>query len=261
MNFLAHDRAALLSAALACRAWLAAARPYLFRYVQVQNDGQMEGLVSALRSSPMIANCIRAVRIGDPKTHDLFMRDSSVSTFLGALSGLSSPLVNLSSLDLCGVIDTWDANVMNKLARFTSISSLSLSRCGLSPDELCALVSAFANLRHLKVDHCAHVFSGRLKNMALPRLYNFALTSLAIDDKNCLKDGLDTFLDCILASSSRHTLRSVKFMIGEQSIQPVGEFLWAVREHLENLELGFWLHIDTIIQLCTSTHSSHYHRV
>ncbi|TCD63523.1 hypothetical protein EIP91_005324 [Steccherinum ochraceum] len=252
MKCLSDDLAALRCASLTCRSWLAAARPYIFRYPRVHNEKTMRLLLSALRSSPMISNCIRALRIGNPKASDPFIRNNSVTQFLSLLSDLQNPLKNLLSLDMFGVVESWDAKVVKKMSTgLSSVASLSLGRCGVSPDELCAVLCAFPNVRHVKLEYCATVFNGRLKHAALPTLHSPALTSLEVDDKNTLKDGMEALLDCLLGSPSRHTLRSVKLMIGEESVQSVGEFLWALGEHLENLELGFWLHIDTIVQLCS----------
>ena len=253
MDCASHDIRSLRCAALTCRAWLAAARPLLFRFVQVKNSRQMNNLLGAIRSSPMIAECIRTIRIGDPKASDPFFRDTSVTAFLDALVELEPPLRNLCALEMYGVVETWSPKMIRKLARLTSVSTLFMGKCGVSPDELGALISALPGLRHLKIEYCAGIFHGRLKHMALPQQYPPALTSLAIEDRSCLNEGLDSLLDCILSSRSRHTIRSVKFMIGQENTQAVGEFLWAIGQNLERLELGFWTSIETLSSLSTST--------
>ncbi|THH27292.1 hypothetical protein EUX98_g6884 [Antrodiella citrinella] len=250
MSFLSADPRSLKNAALTCRPWLAAARPYIFRHVQVVSQGQMERLVCASWFSPVISECIRTVRIGDPTTFD-FMQDNSVLVFIFSLANMPIPLRNLCALEIHNVGQLWDAKTITQLSRLSSVVSLTFGKCAFSADEFCAIVFSFPNLLHLKIEYCGSVFLGRLKHAALPRQCNPGLISLSIDDKCCLKEGLESLLDCLLSSRSRSTLRSVKFMISQDSVQAVGEFLWALGPHVEKLDLGFWLHVDTIAQICS----------
>lgn len=249
MDYLSHDMRALRSAAMTSRAWLAAARPHLFRYIHVMSNGQMQRLLCALQCSPIISDYIQTIRIGDKKS----FRGTPAINFLVGLAGLSHPTYRLRVLELYGVYESFDSTTIKKLSHLASVVSLTLANCYLRSDELCALSSLFPNLVHVKVENCSNMLSVHDKRMALPQLHNIGLTSLTIDDRGILQDGLVSLLDYIISSQSRRTLRSVKFMIGEDGIQPAGEFLRAMGERLEYLEFGYWQNMDRIVEIIAST--------
>ncbi|KAH8103812.1 hypothetical protein BXZ70DRAFT_664531 [Cristinia sonorae] len=254
MVYLVGDLATLRSAALTCRAWLAAARQHIFRYVQIPDDRWCGPLLRAIRSSPVIASCIRTLQIGNPNLMSVKLSSCHSDYAIAFLSGLAdSPdaLPSLCCLELYFVAEVWDPKIIGKVARFTSVVSLSLIKCGLSADEICALLSAFPGLRHLKVEQCANVFDGRLKKTSLPRLHDPALLSLCIDDRGSMKDGLNTVLDYLLTSRSKRTLSSVKLVLGEDGVAAAGYFLAHMGDVLQHMEIGFWIVVDTVQQLIT----------
>ncbi|TCD65560.1 hypothetical protein EIP91_002480 [Steccherinum ochraceum] len=237
--YFARDLSALYCSAIACSSWLRAARPYILKAPRALNEEFMSLIEVTLMRSPEVATWIQALGIGDPRAADPFIRNDAVSAFLLPFCDMPYRPVNLLALDMFGVVEVWDALKVKKIsAGFPAVMSLSLAR----------------ELRHLSLEHCATVFNGRSKIPAMPQLYDPALTALEINDRNTFgEESLGSFLRCLLGSRSKHTLRWVKFRIGEEAVQPVGEFLWEMGPHLEGLEFGFWLDVDTISQLCTKT--------
>ncbi|KAJ3485760.1 hypothetical protein NLI96_g4712 [Meripilus lineatus] len=140
-----------------------------------------------------------------------------------------------------GVNELWTIGSLHQLSHFSTVTELSLYRFATSVPELCAFISTFPNLERCIIrsfrdlgsggvtfDDCSYLPGPRLKLLHI-KSYHFPLAS---DDP--FEQG---FLEWVLGTESRYTLRDIAITAQNSNIEAVGDLLRVVGPQLEHLEI------------------------
>ncbi|TCD63521.1 hypothetical protein EIP91_005322 [Steccherinum ochraceum] len=223
-------------AALVCRAWLAASRVHLYRDVTIQTEGQFDEFERVVIDSPMINDCVRILRL-DRRGRKYELNFPWVNTKLA--SALPKALKRLETLEMLSIEEKWRAESFRKLSSFTSVTTLSLDRCGFSTEELLGVISAFPSLMNLRIVDFIELFNGRDENVQLMHPPQPLRLVLHCDDIPSHSMGKENLLDYLLKSGCEDTVRSLDIQVSKRNVLHVKQFIQKLGPSLEELRLGF----------------------
>lgn len=155
----------LRACALTCSRWRAASRPYIFRFLVLRGHKDFDKLTAQLREEPDISGWIKKIRLEGKSVpyQDMYrqpLRDVAEDVDTGLYSFptiLGKPLSNVHTLELVGFAQVssrrgdWEAFAgwIPKLATMTSVTTLNLVRCQMSPNSVTAIVRALRGLNRV----------------------------------------------------------------------------------------------------------------
>lgn len=223
-------------AALVCRAWLAASRAHLYRDVTIQTEYQFDKFERVVINSPMINECVRILRL-DRRGRKYELNLPWVNTKLA--SALPQVLKRLETLEMLFIDEKWRTESFRKLSAFTSVTTLSLQRCGFSTEELFGLISAFPSLINLRIVDFIELFNGRDDNTVLVHRPKPQRLVLHCDDIPSRTMRTETLLDYLLTSGCGGTIRFLDIQVSKRNVHHVQPFIEAIGAGLEELKLGF----------------------
>lgn len=155
----------LRACALTCSRWQAAARPYIFRFLVLRGPKDLDKLTTQLREEPDISGWIKKIRLegksvpyqdmyGQPLRDVVEDLDTGLYSFPTIIGQLLS---NVHTLELVGFSQVssrrgnWEAFAgwIPRLATMTSVTTLNLVRCQMSPNSVTAIVRALRGLNRV----------------------------------------------------------------------------------------------------------------
>lgn len=156
------------SCAQTCSHWRAAARPFIFRFLIIRYEDQIAILENQIRKEPCIGNWVQNVRIEGSSlpyddcsygqlgtSEDL---DGDLYSFPMAIDS-KSPFPNLDVLELVGFAqistDPADCSAfaewIPRLTTLTSVTTLNIVRCEMSPNNLTSIIRSLPALKHVTI--------------------------------------------------------------------------------------------------------------
>ncbi|THH26985.1 hypothetical protein EUX98_g7211 [Antrodiella citrinella] len=231
MDLLAYNSNALKSCALVSKAWLAASRVCLFRDITVESETMFLRFEEVLITSPMIGDCVRTLRFRG--------RELSAPLVQCCLSRtLPVPLSRLEAFEFRFVQDSWKPQSLKDLAKFTTITRISLVECSLYTEELFGIISAFPFLKDLRVADIDESV-GEIEAVEKPhnpKLERLLMHCSAIPTR---RYGRESLIDFLISKGSLESLRVLDVGISMYNMRSMGKLIRTLGPQLEELHIGF----------------------
>ncbi|TCD70630.1 hypothetical protein EIP91_002349 [Steccherinum ochraceum] len=189
VNLLWDDFRSLTSASLACRAWHALARPYIFRSVTVGDETSVYKLGQKLEEIPALAYWVRELRISHhgPTARFYFWHLWTSNT----LYSVTSRLKKLYTITLTGHNIPFHENILpdelttltRRLSLFNTVQELSIiSRSSIAPHLLLPLTRCLANLHSIEFVDSWSMLQTKVHGR------RFAVTTKTVSPSSAFKD-------------------------------------------------------------------------
>ncbi|GJE89963.1 hypothetical protein PsYK624_060780 [Phanerochaete sordida] len=228
------DLPTLKAASLVCRSWWALSCPYIFRRVVVISESSLEGLAGFLEPDQGAHRYISTLAI-HPRPTEPFGPAHWVDDVPAKLAAMGPRLRVLELVQLNEHDTHLGAGFVRGLAGFAAVDSLTLHECSMTPPLLRALLSAPPALRTVTVRSLITTQVGT--GAVLPCLRSPALRSLEVRPTAGYTSSAENILPWIATTATAQSLRALRLTVRISESVGVGQFVLAVGERLEELEL------------------------